>query len=168
MCFHSRLEKQRLGININLQALLLSARLSADAITHLLLKTSTGAIIVAPRLERTAADAISAVASTSATPETCPHLHQSRPYESFLQDGVLSERTIFRPHHYINDVDRNVLILHSSGTTGLPKPIYSSHRYLLGFTACHEFADKKDAQGLNVSTLPLFHVCFYPFNRQRC
>ena len=143
---------------------MLSARLSADAISHLLLETSAVAILVASRLQATAADAVSAVASTS----TCLHIHLSCSYESFLHDGDSSGRTICHSHHFTNDGDRKVLILHSSGTPGLPKPIYSSHRYLLGFTARHDFANQKDAQALNISTLPLFHVCFYPSVVGRC
>ncbi|RYP27075.1 hypothetical protein DL768_011344 [Monosporascus sp. mg162] len=49
------------------------------------------------------------------------------------------------------------LILHSSGTTGLPKPIYVDHRYLLRYAACHEFQPEEDITWLNVSTLPLYH-----------
>lgn len=82
------------------------------------------------------------------------------PFEKFLgTEESDSDIGICQPHHYIEDTDRNVLILHSSGTTGMPKPISSSHRYLLGFTACHSFADPAHAQGVNVSTLPLYHVC---------
>lgn len=55
--------------------------------------------------------------------------------------------------------DRNVLILHSSGTTGLPKPIYLAHRYMLGYATCHEFPETDDQtlRGVTLSTLPLFH-----------
>jgi len=58
----------------------------------------------------------------------------------------------------IQEDDRNVLILHSSGTTGLPKPIYLAHRYLLGYAACHRFAEDEVVNSPNVSTLPLYHV----------
>nr|POE77918.1 non-canonical non-ribosomal peptide synthetase fub8 [Quercus suber] len=59
----------------------------------------------------------------------------------------------------VDEDDRNVIILHSSGTTGLPKPIRLSHRYLLGYAGCHAFAPSDDCSGVNVSTLPLYHVC---------
>lgn len=77
----------------------------------------------------------------------------------------------------VREDDRNVLILHSSGTTGmlmrmhkiqlllmtepgLPKAIPLAHRYVLGYAACHSFPPDKDmsVQGVNLSTLPLFHV----------
>ena len=59
----------------------------------------------------------------------------------------------------VREDDCNVLILHSSGTTGLPKPIPLAHRYMLGYAACHEFAEEEDEsrRGITLSTLPLFH-----------
>ena len=88
-----------------------------------------------------------------------PTFYHQEPFESFLNyDNAGPDRPMCLPHHYLTDSDRNVLILHSSGTTGMPKPIYSSHRYLLGFAACHNFVDLAQAQAPNVSTLPLFHV----------
>ncbi|KAL6719407.1 hypothetical protein ACLMJK_003647 [Lecanora helva] len=87
-----------------------------------------------------------------------PGLYLSQAFEFFISDNRPDPNTsICHPNHYIADTDRRVLILHSSGSTGMPKPIYSSHRYLLGFTACHNFVDLADAQASNLSTLPLFH-----------
>lgn len=84
-------------------------------------------------------------------------------------------------HSVVQETDRDVIILHSSGTTGktswnahirviierfglgLPKPIHLAHRYLLGYAACHaspEFTDES-CTGVNVSTLPLFHVSLH-------
>lgn len=93
--------------------------------------------------------------------EDLPDIVAPIPYESFL---VLSgntnqgERSVCGPDHYINETDRSVLILHTSGTTGLPKPIYTSHKHVLCFTVCHDFKNEEEVHGLNVSTLPLYHV----------
>ena len=57
-----------------------------------------------------------------------------------------------------DELDRNAIILHSSGSTGLPKPIYHGHKYLLNYAACHTFDENADVSGVSVSTLPLFHV----------
>lgn len=55
-----------------------------------------------------------------------------------------------------NDTELN-LILHSSGTTGLPKPIYLTNRYLLQYASCHEFSPQEHIDWSNLSTLPLYH-----------
>jgi long-subunit acyl-CoA synthetase (AMP-forming) len=66
----------------------------------------------------------------------------------------------------VREDDTNVIILHSSGTTGQPKLISLTHRYVLGYAGCHEFADTMDMsqRGFNVSTLPLFHVSSFLFS----
>ena len=58
------------------------------------------------------------------------------------------------------------LYLHSSGTTGLPKPIALAHRYPLTYAACHRLKEHEAEGRLNVSTLPLYHVGF--FHSPRC
>ena len=70
---------------------------------------------------------------------------------AWLEDIQDCERRCFR--------ERNV---HSSGSTDMPKPKRSSHRYLLAFTACHDFDDLVEAQICNVSTLPLFMYAIFP------
>lgn len=54
--------------------------------------------------------------------------------------------------------DLKGLIMHSSGTTGFPKPIYLPNRYLLQSAACHEFPKSQDIDWVNLSTLPLYHA----------
>ncbi len=71
-------------------------------------------------------------------------------------DVVDSER-YWRTGPVVNEKNRNAIILHSSGTTGLPKPIYMAHRYLLGYAACHEFDPAENTTWVNMSTLPLYH-----------
>lgn len=64
---------------------------------------------------------------------------------------------IHTPGYYIDETDRNVLILHSSGTTGLPKAIFTSHGYLLSFTTCHDLPYSSSTEQPCLSTLPLYH-----------
>ena len=168
-------------LSLGVPVLLLSTRLSSDSIRHLILATSAGAIIGAPNHQTTIQEVchsfehvhksgfpilvahISLISSqalaTIPSERIKPTSYQQQPAESFFDDDNASPtRNICRPHHYLDDTDRNVLILHSSGTTGMPKPIYSSHRHLLSFAAAHDFADLAQAQAPNVSTPPLFHV----------
>ncbi|KAL4973660.1 hypothetical protein BDW66DRAFT_153612 [Aspergillus desertorum] len=136
-------------IALGVPVLLLSARLSASAIHSLLQRTSAAAIIVSGRLEAAAREAAQALPAT---------IHSPLPFEAFLSVGTDEDSgSICHPYHYIDESDRDVLILHSSGTTGLPKPIYVSHRHLLSFVNCHRLDLESEAQGTNVSTLPLYH-----------
>lgn len=140
---------------------LLSARLSPTAIHHLLVKTGARALIVSPRLRHAAKQA----SSLFSVGETPPSVYSQKSYQLFLLSNgeyIAKGGTVCTAGHYIDESDRNVLILHSSGTTGLPKPIYTSHKYLLCFANCHNFETEGEARNLNLSTLPLFHVCFFP------
>lgn len=54
-------------------------------------------------------------------------LYTHLPYHFFLEHELaLPGGYMFHDRHYISDDDRNVLILHSSGTTGLSKSISNS------------------------------------------
>ncbi|KAG2419498.1 hypothetical protein HFD88_004294 [Aspergillus terreus] len=136
-------------MGLGVPAVLLSARLSSVAVAHLLRETGVEKILVSPRLHSITREAAIDVAVFDPTA-----------YQELLAapDDDLSSGgpVVALPLHYVSETDRNVLILHSSGTTGLPKPIYCSHRHLLGFALCHEFTDEI-APGLLVSTSPFFH-----------
>lgn len=133
--------------------LLLSARLSVTAIHHLLKKTNAVALLAAPRHQPNAAQAVALMNDEDGK---TVGLHKPEPYSTHLGTAASAD-SICHPFHYFSEKDRNVLILHSSGTTGLPKPIYISHRHLVCFTTCHDFKTEQEAQGVNVSTLPLYH-----------
>lgn len=135
---------------------LLSARLTPVAIAHLLKATSAGTILVSARCSRAAADALGSYGAG----ETAPTVLEPLSYERFLDAAdPLGWAALEVPPTYsaVDEMDRNVLILHSSGTTGLPKPIYHPHKYLLGYANCHEFSAADRVDGVNCSTLPLFH-----------
>lgn len=135
----------------------MSARLSPTAIHHLLVKTAACAIVVSPRLKNTAEEALSISSSTGPQPV----IYTQAASSSFLEPqthGNYLDGSICKSGYYVQENDRNVLILHSSGTTGLPKPIYQSHKWLLCFTTCHEFSGDEETLSLSLSTLPLYHV----------
>lgn len=138
------------------QVVLLSARLTPVAIAHLLKATSAGAVLVSARCTRAAAEALCSYGAG----EAVPTVYEPLSYERFLNDAdPIGWEALAVPPTYniVDEMDRNVLILHSSGTTGLPKPIYHPHKYLLGYANCHEFAPTDTVDGVNCSTLPLFH-----------
>jgi acyl-coenzyme A synthetase/AMP-(fatty) acid ligase/nucleoside-diphosphate-sugar epimerase len=139
-------------LGLGVPVLLISARLSATAVGSLLERTCACAILASRRLEATAREAALDIPVHSPLPlETLlSQPPQSRP-------NTTPNPNICHPHHYIDESDRNVVILHSSGTTGLPKPIYVSHRHLLSYVNNHWLHDEVQAQGINVSTLPIYH-----------
>ena len=90
-------------------------------------------------------------------------MSQNSWYNDNRASALLEIRRVASYQHYVSDTDRNVLILHSSGTTGLPKPISQSHRFLLNFAPLSSFdTDYPDfpfsEQKIAFSTLPLYHV----------
>lgn len=85
------------------------------------------------------------------------NLQSVEPYGSFL-----GQKPEIDPGPQRNKVKDNYkstrpLILHSSGTTGFPKPILLSARYPLQYAACHEFPPDEEIDWVNLSTLPLYH-----------
>jgi acyl-CoA synthetase (AMP-forming)/AMP-acid ligase II len=144
-------------MGLGVPAVLLSTRLSAEAVRHLLQRTRTTAIIASPRLEGTVAEAVESWNKDDSPPSR----HSPAPYKTFWADEgclSLSQSDISRPNHFLSESDCNVLILHSSGTTGLPKPIYTSHRNYFSFALCHEFTTDEEMLSPTLSTSPLFHV----------
>ncbi|WQF86924.1 Putative AMP-dependent synthetase/ligase domain, phosphopantetheine binding ACP domain, AMP-binding [Colletotrichum destructivum] len=136
-------------MSIGVPPLVLSARLPPAAINALMEATSAGSFIVSQRLSEPAKPALAALASKGIS------THVANRYDAF-----------YEPHADASSVpafespeDRNsvILLLHSSGTTGFPKPIPLTHRQLLFALNCHGFDTEEQAQGLNLSTLPLFH-----------
>ncbi|KAH6896732.1 hypothetical protein B0T10DRAFT_602160 [Thelonectria olida] len=136
-------------LSIGVPPLVLSPRLPPVAIMHLLQATSAGSFIVSQRLSEPAKPALAALSAKGVS------THIGLPYETFVQAGasVASKAAFALP----TELDSTILLLHSSGTTGLPKPIHITHRQLLFAVNCHGFDTEEEAQGLNVSSLPLFH-----------
>jgi nucleoside-diphosphate-sugar epimerase len=113
------------------------------AVYQLLKDTSTATLLVSSRTRR----------SLSPQTATLVNVVDAQPYHECLEVDNPKSWTKLN----VDEKDRNVLILHSSGTTGLPKPIRLAHRYLLGYAACHSFEEGENASWRNLSTLPLYH-----------
>jgi acyl-CoA synthetase (AMP-forming)/AMP-acid ligase II len=140
---------------------LVSIRLSPVSIQHLLTVMKAQAVVASPllisKVER-AFGTSSFVYGMGAT-----KVLAAAGFENFLppqgnDDAIPVDIDIGEPGHYVSESDRNVLILHTSGTTGLPSLVYQSHKMLLGYASCHRRTGTEDVQGLNLSMLPLYHV----------
>jgi acyl-coenzyme A synthetase/AMP-(fatty) acid ligase len=147
-------------MGLGVPTVLLSTRLSAEAVRHLVQRTRTSTILVSARLDGTADEAISSWDANDSSP---PSKYYPAAYKNFLTEkasssSALSQSNVSRRNHFVSEADCNVLILHSSGTTGLPKPIYTSHRHYLSFALCHEFKNEEEMLSPVLSTSPLFHV----------
>lgn len=143
-------------LGLGVPALLLSNRLNPEAINQLLRTTGSEAVLISPRLYKTYKAGI----DPTSLGDIAVNFYERKPYEFFISQSEIEEQTasVCKPHYHIDETDRQVIILHSSGTTGLPKPIHQSHEFLLGFAAAHRFSNQKDAESVNLSTLPLYHV----------
>ncbi|CAZ81322.1 unnamed protein product [Tuber melanosporum] len=140
-------------LSLGVPVVLLSARLTPVAIAHLLKSTFAGSVIVSQRCQRAVLEAVASYGSA----EKVPDIYEPISYDRFLEDEGWGSLEIPPAYDIVEEMDRNVLILHSSGTTGLPKPIYHPHKYMLGYAACHLFEENDRVDGVNCSTLPLFH-----------
>lgn len=85
------------------------------------------------------------------------NLQSVEPYDSFLGSKPVEPTVAQKDTAQISSKTARPLILHSSGTTGFPKPIPLSARYPLQYAACHEFPPDQEINWVNLSTLPLYH-----------
>ncbi|RYC60404.1 hypothetical protein CHU98_g5812 [Xylaria longipes] len=137
-------------LSMNVTALLISARLSSPSVLHLLKETHAKAILVSRRTGLLLSEDINKLA----------RVVQVEPYSAFMACDSRTDEIGESPRAESRRQDngqRNALILHSSGTTGLPKPVFLTHRYLLGYAACHQFAQEEEIDWVNLSTLPMYH-----------
>ncbi|KAA1469647.1 acetyl-CoA synthetase-like protein [Dentipellis sp. KUC8613] len=144
-------------LRIGTPVLLLSARLTPVAIAHLLKATSPSTILINAQVSRSVKDTVD-ILSSDPEVATTPNFINALGYEEFLRADnpeleTLSLPPVYRFHH----ADRDAIIMHSSGTTGLPKPIYHAQAYLLVYAGCHRIPESREPSHFNVSTLPLYH-----------
>ena len=153
-------------MGMGIPVVLLSARLSAPAVRHLIRETGAKLTLISPRLQPLAREAFPAAEDDEKEVDEDGNgltIRIVAGYEVLLEEGKAADTgrlatCTAHPNHFVSEEDRQVLILHSSGTSGLPKPIPCSHRYFLGYATCHSFCSDEEAHGLTVSTPPFFHV----------
>ncbi|KAF1983330.1 acetyl-CoA synthetase-like protein [Aulographum hederae CBS 113979] len=134
----------------------LSARLSPTAIGHLLKESGARGVIASDRLHSTAKEGIVLAGSMDDSIE----LHAHKSWDVLLGSDSLPApdgRPVYTPEHFRSDEEPGVFLLHSSGTTGLPKVQPQTHAFLLQFGTIHALDDPQEAENFNFSMLPLYH-----------
>ena len=142
---------------------LLSARLSASAIAHLIERVEVKRVIISSHTSRVANEASGIIEKKGLDAVS---LIESAPFD-FLVNGKQVLNDHLHPHTPSYELDTNAIILHSSGSTGLPKPIYHAHEYLLNYATCHKFLPGEDTTRVCTSTLPLFHVSLFHLGSEK-
>ncbi|KAG6864883.1 putative NRPS-like protein biosynthetic cluster [Blastosporella zonata] len=143
-------------LRIGTPVLLLSGRLTPVAIAHLLKETSPSCVLISSHVARSSKEALALL-----------HSEGSSSVPAFLH--ALGYEDLLTPDHERQDIkippvytawrrdDLDALVMHSSGTTGLPKPIYHGQTYPLMFATCHRLPEQQEPFGYVASTLPLYH-----------
>ncbi|KAG5635590.1 putative NRPS-like protein biosynthetic cluster [Sphagnurus paluster] len=143
-------------LRIGTPVLLLSSRLTPVAIAHLLKETSPSVVLISSHVARSSKEALGILRSEAGT--ILPTLLDALGYEQLLKPKHKWQDIQVPPvytQHRREDLD--AIIMHSSGTTGLPKPIFHGQAYPLIYAACHRLPEQQEPFRFNVSTLPLYH-----------
>ena len=133
---------------IGLSSLLLSINNSVAAVAHLCKQTKASHLIYGTKYEATAREAQTALASEGISIEILPE----RRFPLWGKGGVRESKIVSVKHRFTPDEEarRTCVILHSSGSTGFPKPVYITHYGLIA-NASHSLPKT------GFSALPLFH-----------
>ncbi|KAK0552757.1 hypothetical protein OC845_001543 [Tilletia horrida] len=130
---------------------LFSARLSGAALDHLVQATNTAHILTTPAQWRSVQDEV-------------PHLTEKTvtalPLTDFLVAGACPLDSLPMPQkgEEPDSNDMTVFAWHSSGSTGLPKPVFHTHRFWHCYLGCHQFdlSDRVEEK-IAVNMPPLYH-----------
>lgn len=144
-------------LRLGTPALLMSARLTSVAIAQLLRQTSTTCVLINSQVSRASEEALKLLHADVDGPVP-PNFLSALKFEDLLFPNVTLRQTKIPPRYtaWVRE-DLDAVIMHSSGTTGLPKPIYHSQTHPLIYAAAHRLPEQRDPFCFNVSTLPLYH-----------
>lgn len=150
-------------LNSEIQVLCLSARLTPVAIAHLLKATSASTVLVNTQVARLSKETSELIAESAADQK--PSFIEALGYEDFLNIEHPAHVGLQVPPAYVHKErhECGAIIMHSSGTTGLPKPIYHAPSYLIVYASGHRMPEQNEQFAYNVSTLPLYHVSSHIF-----
>ncbi|OCF58832.1 L-aminoadipate-semialdehyde dehydrogenase [Kwoniella mangroviensis CBS 10435] len=143
---------------LGLTALLLSVNNSTAAVAHLCKTTKSTHLIYGTKFEQTAKDAQAHLAKEGINLEVVPETR----YPLWGPGGVRDAKIPQYPARLTpeQEAKRTCVVLHSSGSTGFPKPVFISHYGLIANAA-------QSLPKTGFSALPLFHG-FGHFSIFRC
>jgi acyl-coenzyme A synthetase/AMP-(fatty) acid ligase len=150
-------------LTYSIQVLQISARLTPVAILHLLKSTNPSAVLISSQVSHAIHETIKLYEQEQPEDFIYPKIVESVGYESFLRPtGAIAGYPAPPKCAKFDSSDTSAFIMHSSGTTGLPKPIGHSQLYPLLYPACHRIPEQSEPFNYQVTTLPLYHVRIYP------
>lgn len=139
-------------LKLECRTMLLSPRNSEPALVHLMNKTDTKTLLFTSRFSKISARVIDELSGTSA------QLASEVDIDQILQEDPDIETDLTARASTQNDLKNTALIIHSSGTTGHPKPIYLSNQYLILLIQVYSQFYSGIASPKLLSLAPLFHV----------
>lgn len=134
-------------MSLGAPVVLLSNRLSPTGIRHLLHSTGAFDVIASPRLAGSVRKAL--IESTE------QQIQIWSPMSLDLHHSMWSSGAREEPLQQESMRKQSQIILHSSGTTGLPKPVYHVGQSIMSWATGHEVSSEN---GPCLVTLPVFHA----------
>ncbi|KAG6884715.1 hypothetical protein C0992_005883, partial [Termitomyces sp. T32_za158] len=138
--------------------LLLAVGLTPVAIAHLLKETSPSCVLFSPHVAKSSKEALSLLQSDGSLPVMPTFVHALGYDDLLTPDHDRKDITIPSMYTSWKREDLDAIIMHSSGTTGLPKLIHHGQTYPLMFATCHRLPEQQEPFRSIVSTLPLYHA----------
>jgi acyl-CoA synthetase (AMP-forming)/AMP-acid ligase II len=140
-------------VKLECRLLLLSPRNSEPALVDLMNKTNTKVLLYANQFSKVATKVSSNISDGAFNLASEVDIEQALQEENMAEKSLLASKSTSKEQ--LEDI---AMIIHSSGTTGFPKPIYLSNRYLIMlFDGYNKIYQNVPSPKL-LSFAPLFHV----------
>ncbi|KAI0322463.1 hypothetical protein OF83DRAFT_1235553 [Amylostereum chailletii] len=142
-------------LRLGTPVVVISPRLTPVAIAHVIQATSPSKIIVSSQVSRSITEALGVLKdSERAVPSTLDALGVDTLLDAV--DPALVDLPI--PASYPADPDALDFIMHTSGSTGHPKPVFLAQRYFIHLATSHAIPEQDAPLKPLFSTLPLYHT----------